>query len=235
MRLPNRDSINKFLSLANNVSLSRLVLIVLFLTSMGSNPAYSTPPSAAAFSNENVRNNVVPSEVSAGEAVILETETMFWEEKHWEVTAREDLCQLYGAFDDGNEIIITYNAGNDDLLLSFTNDDATSVKDGEERKINMYFGIQSGKNGAWQVTSDWENLTAKAKISENRITRLFSLYLETKSFLSAFARNSGVTFHTTEGQRIGAYFLNGSREAVAKLRECSFKQAGLNIADPFLK
>jgi hypothetical protein len=152
----------------------------------------------------------------------------------WTIEVDGDACNMSAVYEDENMLMVTYNAKLDDLYLYFTNAEATSLKEGDERDIHMYFGGPENKNGFAAIKSEWENTDSTILVSKDG-SRIFRLYLEAKDFFRDFGQYSGISFQTTDKVVIGNYKLNDSRAALNSLRKCAFEQAGLNLKDPFLK
>jgi len=136
-------------------------------------------------------------------------------------------CTLISRYDK-SFIIVNYQPNNNDVLLGFSEKNATSITDGQQVNLKMTFVINN------RLDEEWGTIETDAAVLSGG-ERFFSMKLDAKDFLRDFAKATIVAFYTEDDTLIGAFKLNGSMTAVQKLRACAFQQAGLNPNDPFLK
>lgn len=136
-------------------------------------------------------------------------------------------CRMVSAFENNEVLFVTYDAAEKGSVVTFTEKQATSLKDGEKRKVDILLS----KGGA--LDDGWEDTDFRVSVRDNGQRVLSSQSLD-DPFLEDIAKSSAIRF-AVKGHKIDTYNLSGSGKAVAALRSCAMKAAGLNPLDPFAR
>lgn len=151
----------------------------------------------------------------------------YWKGQGEGVRVIKSGCDWIRSYDDGSFLSIELNPTTDTAILGFSVPEGTSLKAFEKRNISFYFGKVGGRKQRY-----WEDIEATVIIGNSPV--LF-MYLNGNELVADFAKHTAIQFETEKDVIIALYSLKGTRLAMRHLRECAFKQAGLNINDPFLK
>ena len=135
-------------------------------------------------------------------------------------------CHAISLYENGEGVIVFYDAAHKDSKVAFTEKNATSLKDDEERTINVYLQKNTGK-----IDDGWEDVKFTAHITEQGRPMLFSQSL-LPPFLDDFAKSRSLAFFYGT-KKIAAYKLGKSADVAKALRKCAMKEAGINPLDPF--
>lgn len=137
-------------------------------------------------------------------------------------------CSIQGRFGKAGEFVhVFYDAKANDIYFSFEERDATSIKEGDKRQLGIYFLKGS------RLDDGWGEKEFEASVDKDDGVRSFATNLEAGDFLKDFAESSSLGL-TYKGKVFTAFNLSGTAIAVAKLKACAFRVAGLNPNDPFL-
>lgn len=155
--------------------------------------------------------------------------TLEWSNGPWRVFPypEEQSCDLGYSSPNGEYWTVAYSPRLKAVRLLITNKKATSVEAGRDVRLSILFMRNSKLSAEWPQTTFETHVVRgdeRAFVSE-------PLALE---FLDEFAKADFVGVITDKAAVAGAS-LSGSADAVAKLRNCGFAAAGLNVDDPFLK
>lgn len=155
---------------------------------------------------------------------------LYWQRGGEEIrvnSAEKKGCTLFSPYNK-SFLIVNYQPDNNDVLMGFSDENATSIADGQNVNLKMTFIINN------KLDEEWGTIETDAAVLSGG-ERFFSMKLDAKDFLRDFSKATIVAFYTEDDTLISAFKLNGSMIAVQKLRACAFQQAGLNPKDPFLK
>lgn len=134
-------------------------------------------------------------------------------------------CRMIGVYENDEALIVRYDASEKDAVVTFTEKQATSLKDGDKRSLDILF-VQGGA-----VDDGWEDTDFRVMVASDGQRWLTSQTL-TSAFLADFGKASTIAFFVNE-RKIDSYNLKGSSKAVAALQKCAMEAAGLNPLDPF--
>ena len=142
-------------------------------------------------------------------------------------SAEYKMCTLAAPFTNGEYLAVTYYAGEKTAVMAFTEKDATSLKEGDKRKIDIIFEINR------QLDDGWTDTEFETSVEDDGSRHLNSEDLEAV-FLDDFAKARAVEFRVGK-TKIAAYNLRNSAQGVTALRNCAMRAAGLNPKDPFAR
>jgi hypothetical protein len=136
-------------------------------------------------------------------------------------------CQMLTIFQNDEVLHVSYDATEKDTIISVTEKDATSLRDGDKRTLSILF--LKGNN----LDDGWEDVEFQVALMRDG-KRLLSSQILNPPFLEDFAASSKIAFFVGE-KKIDSYDLSGTAKAVTALRKCAMSVAGMNPADPFVQ
>lgn len=165
-----------------------------------------------------------------GDVRIDHDRALEWSSGPWRVFpyAEEGSCDLGYSAPNGEYVTVAYGARQKAVQLLITNRNATSIDHGQVVRLTILF-LREGK-----IVSRWPAMNFETRILRET-ERAFVSPALALSFLDDFAKADFVGVMTENDAGVGGAILDGSAEAVRRLRACGFGAAGLNAKDPFLK
>ena len=147
----------------------------------------------------------------------------------WGVVQTDGYCLATREYEGDDRVTFSYLPASDTAYIHFTDPDSTSLTDQQEVKLYITFVTNGDPDDGWGQ----KDFTV---FREEGTDTAFVTQLEGRILLADVAQSTNVAFSIDEdGERmVGNYALDGSARAMATLKECSFKAAGLNPKDPFL-
>jgi len=136
-----------------------------------------------------------------------------------------DNCTILASYSNGETVVLKYNAKTKDATLGFTNKNATSLTEKDEKGIEVDF-----LNGR-KLDDGWGETNFSVTVERDG-SRLFVSQPLDPELLTDFAKNRTIAFFYSK-KLIGSYALDGSSKAVPALKACAMKVAGYNPKDPF--
>ncbi|RYG88920.1 MAG: hypothetical protein EON59_02875 [Alphaproteobacteria bacterium] len=151
-----------------------------------------------------------------------------WSSGSWQVYSYpdEDMCDIGFPTESGEYVTIGYSPKNKTANLLVTNRYATSLKTGDRRKLQVFFGNSPAQPALVEHTLLFEVV----KLGEQRAFSAAETY---PSFLRDFASHSVMSVMAPTGKAVAAIQLKGSAEAVKQLRQCALQAAEMDPRDPF--
>lgn len=137
----------------------------------------------------------------------------------------DDNCTIIASYTDGESVLVRYDGKTKDVNIAFTNKNATSLTENDEKKIKIYFVDGKKLDDGWGETSFSVSI-------ENNGTRMLVSQPMDAQLLDDFAKNDAVGFFYGD-KMIASYTLKGSGEAIPALKTCAMQVAGINPNDPF--
>jgi len=147
----------------------------------------------------------------------------------WMVRIGKSQCLAARSYESGDILYIAYDAETNLAVVSVSDPDATSLKDGQEVKLHVIF------IGNERLDTGWGVRDFKVFKEDSSIMMMGSF--DARDMLRDVARNDiiALSIDGTAERLVGAYNLDGSSAAIDALRRCSFEVKGLNPNDPFLR
>lgn len=142
----------------------------------------------------------------------------------WNIYRNSEDCGAAAVF-KSSILEVSYNAKKHSTSVLFTYPDGTSLSEGDQRTIGIYFLKQDGT-----LDSGWKSLQFTAHLLDNSPI-LFSPNLNDPAF-SDFSAAKTVGFFYNE-KLISSYNLAGLSDALREVRQCSLLVNHLNSRDVF--
>lgn len=185
----------------------------------------------AASQEETVAEEPVAEEPVAEEPEVATTLNYKRWRNGWEINYYEDSinCLAARAYEGGDNLIIAYDPSKNTAMVSISDNDSTSLKEGELVTLQVIFVGNNAINNDWSRTS-FEVFKSGSK------SQMIGKF-DGREMLRDVARYELMAFSIdgTADRLVGAYNLDGSAAAMESLRKCSFERSGLNPNDPFLR
>jgi hypothetical protein len=147
----------------------------------------------------------------------------------WSIWTLERYCSASRMYAGGDILVIAYDPANNRAILSITDPDATSLKEGEQISLHIMFIVRN------ELDLGWGERTFQ--VNKNGDASQMIGFFDGREMLHDFARSDLIGFSIDEDAErlVGSYGLDGSADAMAALKRCSFEMSGLNPNDPFLR
>jgi hypothetical protein len=155
-------------------------------------------------------------------------ESRKYEVAGWTIGAYDTGCMAIMTFKDDETVAFKFDARDSMTRVSFTDVNATSLGEGDERKLSILLVAQDGS-----FDDRWSDVDFEVSVLNSGERQFISKRLGPPA-LEGFRRASVVAF-LYDGKMIGSYSLKGTSAALAEVRRCSFREQDIDPGDVFLK
>lgn len=144
----------------------------------------------------------------------------------WRIYENDADCSAITVFTDDELVGIFYDASDRTTQVLFTDQDSTSLAEGDKRTLDIILKRSDGT-----IDDGWEATEFSVKIFEDGRRVFVSQWLEDPA-LADFKRAVAVGFFYND-RKIGAYNLGGTGAALREVERCSQRVHNINPRDPF--
>jgi hypothetical protein len=166
--------------------------------------------------------------------VVIDKNQPYWSANGWRIFAydAENMCDIGVTNANDQYMTVGYSAKRNGVTFMVTNSAATSLIEGQT--VNLTVAVFKDE----EIFKIWESIKFTVKKSDPKGTfqkgTMFVSFDMDVSFLEALSDGELMGVVSPQSKPVAVFSLDNAKEAIDRLRRCSFEMGELNPEDPFL-